>query len=134
MRQCGRVALFEATVATVASLRIWHPLVIGPRPAIAADETWMCSLVEHRQEVQIMKRQTSNAFLTLFVIGSIGGASLVLTATYLMLGGKQADPMVLALGLAAVVLMLAGLGRAAFRAGFGFMDDVMDAKQDEPRK
>lgn len=76
----------------------------------------------------------SNAFLTLFVIGSIGGASLVLTATYLMLGGKQADPMVLGLGLAAVVLMLAGLGRAAFRAGFGFMDDVMDAKQDEPRK
>ncbi|KHL62802.1 hypothetical protein LN565_01265 [Xanthomonas euvesicatoria pv. euvesicatoria] len=60
-------------------------------------------------------------------------APLVLTAIYLMLGGKQADPMVLALGLAAGVLLLAGLGRAAFRAGYGLMDDVMDPKQNSQK-
>ncbi|WDK04569.1 hypothetical protein [Xanthomonas campestris] len=81
-----------------------------------------------------MDRKISNAFLAVFVIGSVCGASLVLTATYLMLGGKQADPMVLALGLAASVLLLAGLGRAAFRAGYGLMDDVMDPKQNNSEK
>lgn len=81
-----------------------------------------------------MDRKTNNAFLAMFVIGAVCGAALVLTATYLMLGGKQADPMVLALGLAAVVLVLAGLGRAAFRTGYGLMDDVMDPKQGNSHK
>ncbi|MCC8489078.1 hypothetical protein LN572_04235 [Xanthomonas citri pv. fuscans] len=81
-----------------------------------------------------MDRKLSNAFLAMLIIGSVCGASLVLAATYLMLGGKHADPMVLALGLAAAVLVLAGLGRAAFRAGYGLMDDVMDPKQDNCQK
>ncbi|MBD5035001.1 hypothetical protein VWT76_16025 [Xanthomonas citri pv. citri] len=36
-------------------------------------------------------------------------------------------------GLAAGVLVLAGLGCAGFRAGFGLMDHVMDHKQKTPR-
>ncbi|MFC0156267.1 hypothetical protein ACFFJ4_22635 [Xanthomonas dyei] len=51
----------------------------------------------------------------------------------LTLGGAQADPMVLCLGMAAGVLLLAGLGRAAFRSGYGLMDQVLDPKQDQPR-
>ncbi|WP_349788520.1 hypothetical protein ABQZ63_021715 (plasmid) [Xanthomonas perforans] len=65
-----------------------------------------------------MDRKTSTAFLTLFAIGAVCGASLVLNAIYLTLGGAQADPMVLALGLVAGVLLLAGMGRAAFSAGY----------------
>ncbi|WP_372371918.1 hypothetical protein [Xanthomonas axonopodis] len=81
-----------------------------------------------------MDRKTSNAFLAVFVIGAVCGASLVLAAIYLILGGKQAEPMVLALGLAAGALVLAGLGRAAFRAGYGLMGDPTDPKQDNSQQ
>ncbi|CAD0362988.1 hypothetical protein P2A78_20820 [Xanthomonas perforans] len=81
-----------------------------------------------------MDSKTSSAVLILFVIGAVCGASLVLTAIHLTLGGAQADPKVLALGLAAGVLVLAGLGRAAFCAGHGLMDDVVNPNQDNSRK
>ncbi|KLC44552.1 hypothetical protein IPT12_14610 [Xanthomonas perforans] len=79
-----------------------------------------------------MDRKTSTAFLTLFAIGAVCGASLVLNAIYLTLGGAQADPMVLALGLVAGVLLLAGMGRATFSAGYDLLDDVMDSSKTTP--